>query len=721
MDKAFTMKWMKLLISIAVGLVCLSPRFCVSAGEPDAGTATGQESLEYDFFLDGSGKSITEEGLTVDDESAKALKASMDRKSSGMSLASVGSSMSVSEAGVEFIASYEGLKLKAYKAVSTEKYYTIGYGHYGPDVDPDMTITKEEALILFRADLKSFDNYVNKFIDANHLTLNQKQFDALVSFSYNVGTRWMTSSTIRTYLLNGIKNYSNEEIYEAFGKWNTSGGAVLAGLTRRRRDEATMFLGGPMGIYSVTSVTLNIRSGAGTSYRKTGQLVRGDRITIREIKDTWGRFEKGWVSLTYCQFEAPSAILKSAEITASGVKLSWESDSEAVKYNVMRKEGAGDAELVATTEDTSYTDTSVANNTTYSYYVNSIEASGAITVEDASVSAITVTYYSAPKLKKVTNTTDGVMLTWAAVDGGVKYRIYRKEESGTYRQLADASGQSYLDQTALSGKNYTYTVSVVGLNGCVSSYNLEGLTILRLASPTNIQTKNTSAGIKITWSAPSGAALFQLYRKKNSGSWKKVADVKSKSYTDTSVKGGAKFQYRLRCIDSTNAACKSVWGTGTAVTCLKVTTVTLTRKTYGVQVKWKKVTGATSYKVYRRVGETGKWKCLGQVKAGTVTYQDKTASNKLYYYRVRSYRADSVSAYSKIVEIAKAVSASAGKQTFTVTSAALNIRSGAGTQYKLVGKLSKGNKVTITKVQNGWGKCSKGWVCLTYGKLSSAG
>jgi len=93
--------------------------------------------------------------------------------------------MELSLNGINLIKKYEGCRLTAYKPVANEKYWTIGWGHYGEDVTKDMKITQEQADEMLREDLKHYENYVN--INCSHLDLNQNQFDALVSFIYNCG------------------------------------------------------------------------------------------------------------------------------------------------------------------------------------------------------------------------------------------------------------------------------------------------------------------------------------------------------------------------------------------------------------------------------------------------------------------------------------------------------------------------------------------------------
>lgn len=156
--------------------------------------------------------------------------------------------MNISSTGINLIKSFESCKLTAYKALSSEKYYTIGWGHYGSDVYNGMEITQEQADALFEQDIVKYVGYVNRFLSENDISVSQNQFDALCSFTYNVGNVWYSSSyptfQLKTILCNGANNYSDSQIRTAFTNWNKSGGNVIAGLTRRRNAEADLFLDG---------------------------------------------------------------------------------------------------------------------------------------------------------------------------------------------------------------------------------------------------------------------------------------------------------------------------------------------------------------------------------------------------------------------------------------------------------------------------------------------
>lgn len=143
--------------------------------------------------------------------------------------------MKLSNIGLALIKSFEGVRLTAYKAVSAEQYYTIGYGHYGPDVKKDMKITQTQADAYLKADVARFEKAVNDYVK---VPLNQNQFDALVSFTYNCGAGALQRSTLLELLNQG----KYEEAADQFDLWNKSGNTVLAGLVKRRAKEKELFL-----------------------------------------------------------------------------------------------------------------------------------------------------------------------------------------------------------------------------------------------------------------------------------------------------------------------------------------------------------------------------------------------------------------------------------------------------------------------------------------------
>jgi len=136
--------------------------------------------------------------------------------------------MKISNKGIELIKSFEGCSLTAYK--DPVGVYTIGYGHTS-DVTPLMKISLTDAEDLLIKDLRKFEGYVNQL----NLNLNQNQFDALVSFTFNCGY---------SNLKKLVKNRSLIQIGNAILLYNKAGGKVLNGLVRRRKAEHELFMSG---------------------------------------------------------------------------------------------------------------------------------------------------------------------------------------------------------------------------------------------------------------------------------------------------------------------------------------------------------------------------------------------------------------------------------------------------------------------------------------------
>lgn len=139
--------------------------------------------------------------------------------------------MKISENGLNLIKSFESLRLTAYKALQTEKYWTIGWGHNGADVHEGDTVTREQADALLLQDIQDAENAVNKYVSTYNFT--QNQYDALVSFAFNVGN-------INKLTQNGTRDIST--IADKMLEYNKSGGVYVEGLYNRRVRERELFL-----------------------------------------------------------------------------------------------------------------------------------------------------------------------------------------------------------------------------------------------------------------------------------------------------------------------------------------------------------------------------------------------------------------------------------------------------------------------------------------------
>jgi lysozyme len=145
--------------------------------------------------------------------------------------------MKISQNGMNFIANWEGKRYKAY--LCPAQYWTIGIGHViqkGEEALRTKTLTEQEVSEIFRKDISRYEAEV---IKAVKVPLTQNQFDALVSFTFNVGISAFQKSTLLRLL--NMKDYI--QAADQFLRWDKANGKPLLGLTRRRKAERLLFLG----------------------------------------------------------------------------------------------------------------------------------------------------------------------------------------------------------------------------------------------------------------------------------------------------------------------------------------------------------------------------------------------------------------------------------------------------------------------------------------------
>ena len=144
----------------------------------------------------------------------------------------------IDSAGIDLITNFEGLKLKPY--LCSAKVPTIGYGstRYENGIKVKLTdqpITKQRAIELFQNTLIKFEEAVDDFTTDK---VNQNQFNALVSFCYNVGSTALKNSTLLRIV---NVNHNSEKIKGEFVKWVKAGGKTVQGLLNRRNAEIEMY------------------------------------------------------------------------------------------------------------------------------------------------------------------------------------------------------------------------------------------------------------------------------------------------------------------------------------------------------------------------------------------------------------------------------------------------------------------------------------------------
>ena len=340
--------------------------------------------------------------------------------------------------------------------------------------------------------------------------------------------------------------------------------------------------------------------------------------------------------------------LSLASNTTSGIQLKWSKVTDATGYILYRKTGNGSWNRIADIKNgstVSYIDKTAKSGTTYTY---TIRAYSGKYMSDWKTTK-TIKRLADPTVSSASNITAGVQVKWSKVTGATGYIVYRKTGNGSWSRVADiknGSTVSYTDKTANSGTTYTYTVKAYSGNtmGDWSSTK----TVKRLSDPTVSAASNITAGVQVKWAKTAGATGYVVYRKTGTGSWSRIATIKSgstTSYTDKSAKSGTNYSYTVRAC---NGSTMSDWHNSKAVKRLSNPAVTSASKTSnGINVKWSKVTGATGYVVYRKTAK-GSWSRIANIKSGsTASYTDTKASRGVTYtYTVRAYNGSTMSSFN---------------------------------------------------------------------------
>ena len=237
--------------------------------------------------------------------------------------------------------------------------------------------------------------------------------------------------------------------------------------------------------------------------------------------------------------------------TTGGIKISWNKVDGAYGYRLYYKPASGGWKRFKDTTATSFTDSGVVPNKTETYTIRCLDKNGN-TISGFNSNGWSIKYVPvAPTISKLENTSSGIKLSWNKIAGVYGYRLYYKTSSGGWKRFKDTTATSFTDSGVSPNRTETYTIRCIDKNGkTVSGFNSKGWSKkYTAATPKITKLTNRSKGVSVTWNKIAGVYGYRLYRKYDGGSWTKVKDTTSTSFTDSGAKKGKKVTYTVRCID----------------------------------------------------------------------------------------------------------------------------------------------------------------------------
>ena len=243
-----------------------------------------------------------------------------------------------------------------------------------------------------------------------------------------------------------------------------------------------------------------------------------------------------------------------------------------------------------------------------------------------------------PEITSVRNGADGITVEWSSVKGADKYYVYRKAGSSSWKKVKTTKkAKSFTDENVKNGVTYTYRVKAV--DGKKVSQYYAGKKIACLGAPKVTDVKNFTSSVKVYWNKVSSADGYYIYRKGESGSWKRIATVKGgkkTSYSDETVKCSETYKYTVRAYDGKVKGCFDNSGLKT-IFLKKPADITIENSELGAVINFDKIDAAKTYAIYRKTPKT-EWKKISSVAGDNVTsFVDlDVEAGETYIYSVRA-------------------------------------------------------------------------------------
>ncbi len=256
-------------------------------------------------------------------------------------------------------------------------------------------------------------------------------------------------------------------------------------------------------------------------------------------------------------------------------------------------------------------------------------------------------YKPAPKAPalKITTVSGKPKISWNAVDGAVKYWVYRSTDGKNFKYYDRTNNTSYTNKSTEIGTTYYYKVKAVNANNVASDYSVSKGIRCKPAAPT-VSIYRTNGKPKLSWKAVSGAKKYWIYRSTDGVNFKYWDCTTKTSYTNSGAASGTKYYYHVKAVAVVNG--KNVVSANSSkkslLTSLAKPSVSITTSNGKPKLTWKAVTGADKYYIYRSTdGKTFKY---WDSTTKTSYINSGAKKNTKYYYKVKAVCASNSNANS---------------------------------------------------------------------------
>ena len=354
-------------------------------------------------------------------------------------------------------------------------------------------------------------------------------------------------------------------------------------------------------------------------------------------------FDKTGFSVKY--YATPK--LTGASNEYSGQRISWTAVPSAAQYRVFIKDGAAWRSLGYTT-GTSFLNPDVKSGVSYTYTVRVYSADGKTPLSYFSKQGLSAMYVAAPEISSATILNGSVKLSWSAVPGAAKYRLFYKNGKSWIR-IADTFATEYTVKGLKNLDSYCYTLRALNRYGAyISAYDKAGFSVKYYSVPKLTAVSNEYGGQLVSWEAVKGAQNYRVYVREPKGEWKTIGSTSDASFLYTGAKSGVNHSYTVRVLSADGKKPLSYYDTkgvgGVFVAAPEI--ISCAPAENGTQVTWGEVSGASKYRLFYKSGKS--WTRVGDTTDTKLTHTGLT-DKTLYTYTVRAMDAKGnyLSAFNK--------------------------------------------------------------------------